>query len=46
MSKNKCRELMAMIYFQDNDLANQKKHDHGFKTKHHTDMMKADFSII
>jgi hypothetical protein len=46
MSKNKCRELMAMIYFQDNDLANQKKHNHGFKTRPHIDMMKADFSII
>jgi len=37
---------MAMIYFQDNDLANQKKHDHGFKTRPHIDMMNADFSII
>jgi hypothetical protein len=27
-------------------LANQKKHNHGFKTRPHIDMMKADFSII
>jgi hypothetical protein len=37
---------MAMIYFQDNDLANQKKHDHSFKTRPHIDMTKADFLII
>lgn len=46
MSKNKCTELIVMIYFQDNDLANQKKHDHGFKTRPHIDTMNADFSIV
>jgi hypothetical protein len=34
---------MTMIYSEDNDLANQNKHDHGFKTRPLTDMMNADF---
>lgn len=33
---------MTMIHFQDSDLANQNKHDRGFKTRPLTDMI-ADF---
>jgi hypothetical protein len=43
MSRNKYKKLKSMIHFQDNDLANENKHDRGFKIRPLMEMINVAF---